>query len=350
MADAKKVSPAVLAANFAAVTRQHKQMLPTEQTTVDAAQMQFTIPKARLLGDIKLLVQYSYDATDVDATANTALYAAGEMYKVLRRISLDLNNGFAPFILSGSQLALLNMIRNDAGLLVPSASVGCLHEYSLDTTSNIITGQFLLDMPLTLNEQSTVGLILAQNNATNITLTVDVAPDSDLGMAGADINYVKVTPMVVSYSVPADTANAMPDLSVVKLVHGITHSVAAGQNIIKLSPGTIYRKILFKLYDSSGALTLDEITSPFEVIFNQADIPYSVHPRVLRYENMMAYGAKLPDGVYCLDFGTIIGANPNFAGSRDYIDTENLTEFWLRFTAGAAGNCDVVSETLARLK
>ena len=39
----------------------------------------------------------------------------------------------------------------------------------------------------------------------------------------------------------------------------------------------------------------------------------------------------------------------NMGGTRDYIDSEKLTEFSIRFNAKTAGTCEIITETLARL-
>ena len=57
---------------------------------------------------------------------------------------------------------------------------------------------------------------------------------------------------------------------------------------------------------------------------------------------------ELPKGVYIFDFSS--GGNiTNYGGTRDYIDTEKLTEFWIRTTTTTTGSVKVVSECLARL-
>jgi hypothetical protein len=57
------------------------------------------------------------------------------------------------------------------------------------------------------------------------------------------------------------------------------------------------------------------------------------------------YEAPLDAGAWILDF-----ANMGATGSRDYIDTERLTEFWIKFTSDTAGSVRVFYETLSRLK
>ena len=85
-----------------------------------------------------------------------------------------------------------------------------------------------------------------------------------------------------------------------------------------------------------------------EIVFNQADVNYNISPDMLRAINTKDLGFELPKGVYIFDFSS--GGNiTNYGGTRDYIDTEKLTEFWIRTTTTATGSVKVVSECLARL-
>ena len=155
--------------------------------------------------------------------------------------------------------------------------------------------------------------------------------------------------MAETFSIPAN-ANAYPDLSVLKLVNGRKDSLpTAGQQIIKLATGTIYRKLIFRLTDGSGnPMTPADITSNIELVFNQADINYSIDPEMLQILNKKNLGTSLPDGMFVFDFSNS-GGLPNLGGTRDFIDSANLTEFWLRFTTTKTGKCEIVTETLARL-
>ena len=69
---------------------------------------------------------------------------------------------------------------------------------------------------------------------------------------------------------------------------------------------------------------------------------------MLRLVNERIMGCELPEGVYILDFSNG-GTMPNYGGTRDFIDTANLTEFWVRFSTGKVGKCEIITETLARL-
>lgn len=316
---------------FAMSTRQNMQMLAKETATTLPNTLQFTLPKARLLAGLFINIKATW------GTAPTVTNK-GVLPKLIRRVSLDLNNGFAPFVVSGEELRLYNIVDINAKYI-------CDDWYAGGASKEYFMNFYL---PCTTNPRDPIGLILLQNDQTNVTLSVDLGMMSDTGIQ-SEPSKVEVKVMAETFSIPAN-ANAYPDLSVLKLVNGRKDSLpTAGQQIVKLATGTIYRKLIFKLSDTSGnALTPADITSNIELVFNQADINYSIDPEMLQILNQKQLGVKLPDGVFVFDFSNS-GGLPNLGGTRDFIDSANLTEFWLRFTTSKAGKCEIVTETLARL-
>jgi hypothetical protein len=55
-------------------------------------------------------------------------------------------------------------------------------------------------------------------------------------------------------------------------------------------------------------------------------------------QNTRDYNGVLDTGVYWLDFSR--------AGIRDWVNTENSTEFLLKFTTSAAGSCKIITEAI----
>ena len=217
--------------------------------------------------------------------------------------------------------------------------------------------EFVLEIPLTLNDRDPVGLILAQSQESLININVDVETDAGFLNDGIKhnnanltsvINKVAVTPMLTTFSIPS-SADAFPDLSVLKIVDTRTETFnGGGSNQIKLPVGMIYRKLLLDFTDENGnPLRDDDITSNIELIFNGADIPYSINPKHLRFLNISQLGYELPKGLYMFDFSN--QGIPNLGGSRDYVDTEKITEFTLRFTTPNGGKVNIISEKISRL-
>lgn len=356
MAEAKSKYTVQQRANmFAQATRQNYQMLPEQTANQGATTLQFSLPKSRLLAKIMIDIEATVKITH----ASEVSVPADDFtpYKLLRRVSLDLNNGFSPYVIGGKELAIYNCMRMNPEIVFPQASNerGYCYMPALEASTG---GQenkmkFTVELPVTLNDRDPVGLILLQSSSTNVTLSVDIANGGDLvdNAAGytVDITQLKVRPMLATFSLPAVT-DAFPDLSVLKLVSSRTDMfTGSGQNVIKLATGTIYRKLALYVMDENGEPFEDEdFLSNIELVFNQADIPYSINAKNLAHINESHYGYALPKGVYVFDFS--YNGLPNLGGTRDYIDSENLTEFWVRFNSAKRGKISVISENIARLQ
>lgn len=358
---AEQLTASQRAALFAQATRQNLQMLPTATATGGSQTLSFTLPKARLLSKIVLSVSTKVKVISKASGEEYRGYtwSWSELASVIRRITLDLNNGFSPYVIGGLETVMLNMIsryRHD-NLTVPShltvndtnnLMMGCTY----DTSAACYLLNCTLELPITLNDRDCVGLIMLQNDATNVTLNVDI--DSGSNVIGGnsytvEVKEVRVTPCLETFSIPAN-AQAFPDISVLKLTNSRQEDfVGGGQHIVKLNTGTIYRRIIFLVKDENGILAGEDFfNGTIDLVFNQADTNYSVTPSMIRRLNTIQYGFTLPKGMFVLDFsyqGTV-----NLGGSRDYIDTERLTEMWLRFTTTGSGTINLVNETLSRLQ
>lgn len=355
------ISPQQRAQNFGAYTRQHIQTLGT-MTAGEGGHIEFEVPKARLLQSINLLVEVEAEA----AEAVTAVFDTQQqklaVYDVLKRVSTVYNNGFSPISATGRDLAVMSMLRiNPEAVMphwMPEYSNCTIHYPELTMVDGTeikfasdkkIKYYFRLDVPNTLNDRDTSGLFLLQNGATLVNMNIDIANTAlQLGGAEYTISSVKVTPEIVSFSIP-EAKEAFPNLTVLKILDSRKEAfTGGGSNLVKLPCGMIYRKILLFLEDSDGnPISPDDITSNIEILFNTADVPYSVNPRMLRLRNTKDYGASLPEGYYAFDFS--VCGMPNYAGSRDYVDCEKITTCEIRFTTNKGGNVTIIAEKISRL-
>lgn len=328
------------AALFSASTRQHFQMIG-QQDTAEATTLEFRVPKARILQGIRLYVE-----ADVQGAGDSALVDKLAAYDILRRISIDLNNGFSPIVCGGREMAYINMLYPNAEMVVGATDSHTLCQIPESIKAGSNKFEFMLDLPLTLNYRDTSGLILAQNAETTISVVCDIANASVIA-AGATYNNVKVTAMTTTFSVPRDS-QCFPDLSILRVVDSRSETFTAGSAYVKLPTGMIYRKLILCFTDAEGnPMTPEQITSNIELVLNTADIPYSISPKMLRAVNKMQNGVEMPTGVYfwSFDYQGVIG----MGGSRDYIDAERVSEFSVRFNAACAGKVTVISEKLSRL-
>ena len=351
MAD-NKISAQQRALNFGASTRQHWQMIGSKEVTGGAQTISFRVPKSRILAGFRLMVQGG-----LNATAQGAIDEMG-LYRAIRAVRVNLNNGFSPIVMSGESLAVMNMFRLNPGIVYPNPdnknTLCYFDNWDFEGAATMwaksgiaVNFGFMLDIPLTLNDRDPVGMVLAQNAETSIDLEIDIADPSEvLGDAGV-YEGVRVIAAATTYSIPTN-ANAFPDMSVLKVWHDRRDTFTAGLAHIKLPVGMIYRKLIIKLEDEDGnALTPDDINGNIELVLNTADTPYSINPAMLRMITTAQLGYDLPEGYYAFDF-TYQGIT-NLGGSRDYIDCERVSEFTLRFNPAVSGRCTIVSEMLSRL-
>lgn len=335
MAEVKQISAAQRAQNFAAATRQNLHMLPSRTLTNLGESIQFTYPKARLLSKTSIKFDVILD-TAMNKNFNGETFRP---FEIVRRISLSLNNGFEPFVISGRDLAILNMVRmTETKHMIPEAT-GSEGEYS-----------FILELENALNQRDASSLILLQNESTQVTLTIDLASNAQLQKIIPNSAFMscKITPMLQTWTIPNYT-DAFPDLSVIKLVKSRTETIGSdGEHVFKLDVGTIYRKLIFFVTNPDGEG--ENIDGNIELIYNTADTPISIDAEMLRYKNKSDFGFDLPLGMYVFDMSGYAGFS-GYGGSRDFIDTERLSEFWARFSNLSKDyKVTVIQENLSRLR
>ena len=298
---AEKLTAQQRAMLFGAATRQHFQMLGMQECTGGAQTLSFRVPKARILQGVRLMVEGKFTVEGETYQPRTL-----DVYRVLRRLSIDFNNGFTPVVASGEEIALNNMLYPNPEIIVPDADGKTLATCPAEWTAGEHDFSFVLDVPLTINYRDPVGLVLAQNQETSIDIICDIANGADMvhNKTGVTLSLgnVKITPMCITYSIPSD-ARAFPDMSVLKILDSRNEVFTAGQSYIKLATGMIYRKLILKFEDSEGdVLSPEDITSNIELILNTADIPYSISPKMLRATDLMQSGIAYPDGCYYFSF------------------------------------------------
>ena len=84
---------------FSMSTRQNLQMIAKKSTQTPNTSVEFTLPKARLLSNIFLQVKAKVKVKHASLTSLAAEYLTP--HRLIRRYSVDLNNGFQPWSISG---------------------------------------------------------------------------------------------------------------------------------------------------------------------------------------------------------------------------------------------------------
>lgn len=350
---------------WASLTKKHIQKLPS--VAIDESNTySFDIPKSRYLSKVGVLIEGTFKL--IHASETTATLKRFAPYEWLTGIKVDINNGFSPFKTNGKGLYLFNLlnpntynmksvISND---LTPSrttevCSVAATSSASSSGVTNTL--KMYLELPLTINDRDPVGMINTQDQSTNVNVTMDFGNlvSSLLGTTTgftSGTHSFTCTPFVESFTIPANPISQNPlepllDLQTLKLVQSESKTVSAtGEETLKLPIGTTYRRIIFDIHSSNTGLTDAQVTN-FMIAQNQADKPLNITGKQLQAINQNNYGWVLPDGIWVFDF-TYQGS-PNYGGSRDYIDTQNLNEFWAMIQMGTTGTINYHYESLVRL-
>jgi hypothetical protein len=345
-----QLSPADRAQAFARLTRKQTTMLPPVAGAVNS-RVTLDLPKVRL--GQKLYVEITADLEATHATATSYDPAPFAPFTLLDHIKVSLNNGWHPVDLSGKGLYLWNLVNSDTVKLARAASgrgpvVQGVTASATGTTNNI---KFLVEIPFMLNERDVIGLLMLQNQQTLVTVNIDFADAAALHDGTANFTYVLsnivVTPMITTFSLPADQ-QYWPDVSIIKITEEWSHAIAgAGNQSLKIPCGNMYRKLLLYIEDAAGGEADADIAGNFGLYINSNDLYREIKPSILAAENAKQFNGPLPQGVFVFDLSD--QGQPNYGGSRDYIDTEKLTQFDFRFTAAGAGNVLIIGEQLARL-
>lgn len=354
----KKISPNQRAQMFASMTRKNWQPLPAVAGAASST-VQFTLTKSRLFS--RLWLQILATVTYTQAGNVPAVPSAWSPYDFIRNVRVEYNNGWSPFNITGRQLYMYNLMRNNssafnlntaataaAAALLRNRNVMGLQSAAAPGQANVL--RFVPELPIAINERDPVSLFLLQNEEVTVTVTVEFDASTTLHTVAAGltsaVSAMTVTPVVETFSIPP-VADAMPDLGMIKIVSASQETIAgAGPYTFKLRPGNMYRKIAVYIEDGTGGEFDGDLSGNFEIVFNEADTPVRIPPWVLSSINSDHYGQTLPNGLWVFDF-TYQGL-ANYGGARDLIDSREMTELWFKFTAAAAGNITILQETLAR--
>lgn len=331
---------------FAASTRQHFQMIGKKEITGGAQMVEFEIPKARILHNVKLLVE-----AEVSVSGNVDIASPVAPYDVFRLVTVNFNNGFKPIMVSGSELALANMLYTNPDMVrarVDGSSL-CTCPETLSSGTNKI--KFMLDIPVGLNYRDPTAMVMVQNAETSVTVNLDIGYANQIiansSEVTAEFGKITISAMATTYSIPADS-RCWPDFSVLKILNSNNFGMVQGQNYIKLPVGMIYRKMILRFEDENGQpMAVEDITSNIELLLNTADTPYSISPAMLREIDKFQAGVDFPEG--CYYFSWDFQGQNGYGGARDLMDTERVTELAVRFTSGKAGKLTVIGEKISRL-
>jgi hypothetical protein len=350
MPQAKLSPPAIRAQKFAMATRKYESVLPG-QAFAENVTLHYDLPPARFLSKIYLRVRGSFICSHAAKVVFTN--TPFDMYRLIRQVRVSINNGFTPYQMSGVGLRLYNLASR---INAPAADT-----FGLEAITNTVapapgaadTVNFTLELPLSINDRDTIGMLMLQNRESNVSIDIDCGSFLDI-MTDADIVVspfsIQITPIIETFSIPQDP-DAVPDYSIIKIVNERVRDIATtGEHIIPLDTGLTYRKIiLYWASDTDYTAKVHANVQNFVFAMNTADQPIVLSADQVAWKNKRDYAGLLPLGCYVFDFSQ--QGVPNLGGSRDYIDTERLTQFELKVNTDALVGTDklyIYAEKLAK--
>jgi hypothetical protein len=205
--------------------------------------------------------------------------------------------------------------------------------YAVPAAAGANNWEFGLTMPVALNEESEFGLILLQNDLSQMQLTFEwnaliyslTAGQSPLLVTGAATATLtgSVSPEVESFTVPADI-KSQPDISVVHQTLEITQPVSAvGDNVVNLFRTDTYVDLLHFLQLNNAPNTLD--IDRWRLQFNVSDTPYDFANRVGLQMQRRRFDFDLPNGV--ISYPLFDQGFAGFGDERDVINARSTSEF-----------------------
>jgi hypothetical protein len=294
-----------------------------------------TIPRVGYLA--RLHVSFTGSLNVVLGGGTAALDALGP-WNAINRVRVAANAGQDIYSTSGYGCFLVNMAmmrpfpyQPDTSVISPALGYAA-RVFAAPTASGANVWDWGFTIPIAVNDESELGLILLQNDLAVTTfalefnqvfsLTALQAPVLVTGAATATLTGV-FTPTVEYFAVPAGGPALQPDITWLHQVIEFTQPIAAvGDNQINHIRDNTYLGIIYQMLLNNAQDTLD--LDRLRFVANQSDTPYDFTNRALLRLQRLRYGHDLPVGVFYLDL--FHNGVPAFAGERDTFNGRSVSE------------------------
>lgn len=281
---------------------------------------------------------YHFSGTlTVTLGGGTAALDAHGPYNTFNRVRVLANSGqdiysttgYGNFLVNKCQIGQMNYDPEDSGFATVAIDD---RVFAAPTAAGANTWEFGLVVPISLSQESELGLVLLQNemaqttfaleyNASVFSTTALVAPVLVTGAATATLTGT-ITPMLEYFSVPADP-NARPDISWLHQVLEFAQPIAStGDQQINLLRDSLYVDILHEVVLNATPDTLN--VDKWRLLINQSDTPYEFLNRLGAQAQRFWFHQDLPDGV--ITYPLFNQGVPGFAGERDLINGRATSE------------------------
>ncbi|MGN6757367.1 MAG: hypothetical protein ACTHMJ_13375 [Thermomicrobiales bacterium] len=322
---------AVPLVDFNGATRRKVNQLATVTKVTGASNVSsFNIPRVGYVGRIWLAIRGTASGT---ITAPNGLGFAS----IIRNINVQVNSGLQLYNSSGAGFHYL---------LRPFLDFGQDPFPQSNARSAVSAAAFNLDMmiPLMLNFRDPIGLILAQSEATLLTVNITWESDSVVG-TGATVNAT-VVPYVEFFTVPSSDAAQPPRNTVHQILEDQISGVVAGPYPYVMPRGGLYLMLL--LGYGMGVSGADNFS---QVQLRAAQSDY-IQSTDTAYLDLICAATGISRqrllGTAPLDFAGTSGLG-TYDLMRDTIDTSRLTDMTAVVQATTGGTLYAVRRQLLQI-
>lgn len=256
---------------------------------------------------------------------------------VVREVRLVANSKVDIFHMSGPQY---HWIVRD--MLEHYVDVGA----HTDARAAVAAATFILDMwiPVSINGRDMPGLLMLQNESTEVVLTVDF--EADANVATNAVVTATVQPFLELFTVPADDEN-LPPLNVVHTLIGETTVISGAGAWDHYWPrGNTYLGMYYGLgHGVAGADGWSQIL--VKAAGNQTFL--DAIPITLDMDFTRFHGRARPAGVFHVDMLGSTGLG-SYGSARDVAYSQNITNLKSVITATGAGTLNHVRRELVTLE
>jgi hypothetical protein len=301
------------------------------QTITPGQRLYFQLPPVGLLSRLFLWVK---GTTTVTPGTGTAALSDRGAANFIKRVKLLANSGSAIYDVSGYGTHIINNILSfgtspDKTLFDRSISA---EVYGSGVNSGANDWRFCYQIPIAINQRDPIGMILLQNEATQLTLEVEfndikgannlLAPIVVTGDATATFSGICGCNMEY-FTVPRETADR-PALNVVhQWLEQQDAITSTGENPKSMLRGNTYMRLAHYLTLGNA---LSSAVDKLKIVYNTSETPYIINEMTQLALQRSRYGMDLPKGTYVWDWYMSNGL-VGLGTSRDFINSANVTQF-----------------------
>lgn len=303
---------------FNTATRRKLIQLDTLTRPAAGGMTSLQLPKTGLLARLHLVIS----ATVAGTIAGSNQMGASS---IVKRVRLQANNGTDIINVSGPGYAYGMRHFLDSGYLTQ------LNQGT--TVVSATTFNLSMVLPIMINSRDPVGLIMLQNEETQLTLTVEWEATTTVDSGATGITATCI-PFMEFYTVPSDPRD-WPQLNLIhQWLEESTAIAAAGTYDYDVPRGNTYLRLIHGYGWGVSGTGADDWSSA-DLFVNQSDFLEHRIPAVNDVLWYFLHGTARPLGTIAYDFLGTSGLG-SFGISRDLFNSALVTSFKSRIVASAA--------------